>query len=187
MKVRPTSLGGVLVVEPVIFGDSRGFFTETYQLERYRTAGIPCAFVQDNLSYSVKDTLRGLHYQIHRPQAKLVQVLMGEVFDVVVDVRRESPTFGRWEGFILSGENKHQLFIPEGFAHGFCVLSQTVLFSYKCSDYYVPEDEGGILWSDTDVGVQWPVTTPLISEKDQRLSLLQQIPDDRFPRIRSIS
>jgi dTDP-4-dehydrorhamnose 3,5-epimerase len=132
----------------------------------------------------VRDTLRGLHYQIRRPQAKLVQVLSGEVFDVVVDLRTGSDTFGRWEGVYLSGENKRQLFVPEGFAHGFCVLSDTALFSYKCSDFYAPEDEGGVLWSDPAIGIPWPVRTPIISEKDQRYALLQNLSPDLLPSIK---
>ncbi|MFH0726342.1 MAG: dTDP-4-dehydrorhamnose 3,5-epimerase [Pseudomonadota bacterium] len=184
MNVLTTPLKGVLIVEPKVFGDSRGFFTETYHQKRYQQSGIDCPFVQDNLSFSVKHTLRGLHYQIRRPQAKLVQVLTGEVFDVVVDLRRGSETFGRWEGVHLSGENKRQLFVPEGFAHGFCVLSDTALFSYKCSDFYAPEDEGGVLWSDPTIGIAWPVSVPIISEKDRRYALLQNLSPDQLPIIR---
>jgi dTDP-4-dehydrorhamnose 3,5-epimerase len=184
MNVFTTPLKSVLIIEPKVFGDSRGFFTETYHRKRYQGSGINCAFVQDNLSFSVKNTLRGLHYQIRRPQAKLVQVLSGEVFDVVVDLRQGSATFGRWEGVHLTGENKRQLFIPEGFAHGFCVLSDTALFFYKCSDFYAPEDEGGVLWSDPAIGIAWPVSAPIISEKDQRYELLQNLSSDQLPMIR---
>lgn len=184
MNVLSTSLQGLLIVEPVIFGDHRGFFTETYHEKRYREAGVPCTFVQDNLSCSVKNTLRGLHFQVHRPQAKLVQVLSGEVYDVAVDLRRSSATFGKWEGVRLSSENRRQLFIPEGFAHGFCVLSETAMFFYKCSDFYVPGDEGGVLWSDPQIGITWPVNTPVISDKDRHYPLLKDLLPDRLPDIR---
>lgn len=184
MNVIPTSISGLLILEPKVFGDSRGFFTETYHRKRYQDAGIDRFFVQDNLSFSVQNTLRGLHFQIQHPQAKLVQVLSGEVFDVAVDLREGSPTFGRWEGVCLSEENKRQLFIPEGFAHGFCVLSDTALFFYKCSDFYAPEDEGGILWSDPDIGIKWPVNTPLVSEKDQRYGFLKTLSPNQLPKIR---
>jgi dTDP-4-dehydrorhamnose 3,5-epimerase len=168
MKVIPTSLEGVLIIEPRVFKDPRGYFMETFQEIRYGESGIARRFVQDNLSYSVQGTLRGLHYQIKNPQAKLVQALSGEIYDVAVDIRPGSPNFGKWAGVYLSEENHRQLFIPEGFAHGFCVLSPTAHFLYKCSDYYAPEDEGGILWSDPDIGIRWPVDNPIISEKDGR-------------------
>ena len=153
MKILETTLAGLLIIEPAVYGDSRGFFTETFQTNRYAEAGIRAPFVQDNLSRSVKHTLRGLHFQIARPQGKLVQVVDGEIFDVAVDIRSESPTFGKWEGVLLSGENLRQLYIPEGFAHGFCVLSDTALFSYKCTDFYAPGDEGGICWDDPELGI----------------------------------
>lgn len=182
MKVIPTLFNGVIIIEPKRFGDSRGFFTETYHRTRYRDAGIHHDFVQDNLSFSVKNTLRGLHFQIRHPQAKLVQVLAGEVFDVVVDLRRDAPTYGNWEGFPLSAENMRQLFIPEGFAHGFCVVSDTALFSYKCSDLYAPGDEGGVLWSDPDIGIAWPVKDPIISEKDEKYPLLRDLSPTQLPQ-----
>jgi len=181
MKILPTPLAGVLVIEPDVFADARGFFMETFHQERYRELGIPSTFVQDNLSKSARGTLRGLHYQVRYPQAKLVQVISGEIYDVAVDIRRESPNFGKWIGILLSEENKKQLFIPEGFAHGFCVLSPTALFSYKCSAFYTPEDEGGLLWSDPELNIDWPVQTPLISEKDSRFPVLSQIPGDKLP------
>jgi dTDP-4-dehydrorhamnose 3,5-epimerase len=183
MKIIPTSLKEVLIIEPDVFADKRGFFMETYHQERYRNSGISQAFVQDNLSSSVKGTLRGLHYQIDQPQAKLVQVVSGEIYDVAVDIRKNSPTFGKWTGVHLSSETKRQLFIPEGFAHGFCVLSETALFLYKCSDLYAPGDEGGILWSDPAIGIEWPVTNPIISEKDNRLPCLSEIQPHRLPRV----
>ncbi len=181
MKIIPTTLPDVLIVEPRVFGDNRGYFMETYHEIRYRSMGIDRKFVQDNLSFSVKGTLRGLHFQIRHPQAKLVQVIQGEVFDVAVDIRPGSPTFGNWVGAHLTSENKRQLFIPEGFAHGFCVLSDTALFLYKCSDVYVPQDEGGVLWSDPDIGIAWPVQHPIISEKDSRFSRLSQLGTEQLP------
>jgi len=181
MKVKTTALSGVIILEPDVFGDHRGFFLETFQADRYEQAGIHAAFVQDNLSFSVQHTLRGLHYQITRPQAKLVQVITGEIYDVAVDVRSGSPTFGQWVGVQLSGDNHRQLFIPEGFAHGFCVLSPSAHFMYKCSDYYTPDDEGGVLWSDPEIGIDWPVSAPIISEKDARMAPLNQIAQHRLP------
>jgi dTDP-4-dehydrorhamnose 3,5-epimerase len=181
MKVRKTELDGVLIIEPEVFGDERGFFLETYNQNRYQEHGIKPQFVQDNMSVSKKGTLRGLHFQYPKAQAKLVQVMRGEVFDVVVDIRRESPTFGRWIGENLSDKNKRQLFIPAGVAHGFCVLSDTALFHYKCSDFYAPECEGGILWSDPDVAINWPVEAPVVSEKDAKLPCLKDIAKDILP------
>lgn len=179
MKVITTSLEGVLIIEPHVFKDQRGFFMETYNRKRYERAGVKISkngsFVQDNLSYSVRGTLRGLHFQINKPQAKLVQVITGEIFDVAVDIRPGSPTFGQWIGVTLSEKNHRQLFIPEGFAHGFCVLSQTAHFLYKCSAFYDPEDEGGILWSDPAIGIDWPVKAPIISPKDQEFTHLEQV------------
>jgi dTDP-4-dehydrorhamnose 3,5-epimerase len=183
MKVQTTSLPELLIVAPDIYGDSRGFFTETYQQKRYAESGIDRTFVQDNLSRSTKGTLRGLHFQINTPQAKLVQVIEGEVFDVAVDVRPGSPSFGKWEGVRLSDNNMRQLFIPEGFAHGFCVLSDTALFSYKCTDFYAPDDEGGILWSDPDIGIQWPIDAPMLSAKDQAYPLLKDVSLKALPKV----
>ncbi|MDL1980490.1 MAG: dTDP-4-dehydrorhamnose 3,5-epimerase [Deltaproteobacteria bacterium] len=175
MNIITTSLEGVLIIEPRVFKDNRGFFMETYNQNKYQKAGINRRFVQDNLSYSVCGTLRGLHFQIKHPQAKLVQVITGEIFDVAVDIRKGSPTFGNWTGVVLSAQNKRQMFIPEGFAHGFCVLSETAHFSYKCSDFYAPDDEGGIIWSDPDIGIKWPVKEPVISEKDKHYSRLCEL------------
>ncbi|MFZ0451489.1 MAG: dTDP-4-dehydrorhamnose 3,5-epimerase [Desulfatiglandaceae bacterium] len=181
MKVIKTSLAGVLAIEPDIFEDDRGYFLETYQEKRYREIGIDVRFVQDNLSYSRKGTLRGLHFQHPRDQAKLVQVIQGNVYDVVVDIRKGSPTYGKWTGVELSGENKRQFFIPPGFAHGFCVMSESAVFSYRCSDYYSPESEVGILWSDPDIGIDWPVTEPLLSKKDREYPRLKDVPESRLP------
>ena len=167
MKVVQTKLKDCVVIEPKVFGDERGFFLETFQLSRYaEEAGITLPFVQDNHSRSSKGVLRGLHFQKKKPQGKLVRVVKGEVYDVAVDVRPDSNTFGQWEGIILSEENKKQLWVPPGFAHGFVVLSDTADFEYKCTDYYDPSDEGSILWSDPALNIDWPIADPLLSKKD---------------------
>jgi len=181
MKVIATELDGVFIIEPHVFGDRRGFFLESFQKQRYAKAGIDADFVQDNISFSVRHTLRGLHYQYPRGQAKLVQALRGEIFDVAVDIRHGSPTFGQWTGVTLSEQNCRQFYIPQGFAHGFCVLSETVLFMYKCSDYYAPEDEGGICWNDPQLGIHWPVETPILSDRDQAYTSLSRMAPDRLP------
>ena len=181
MNVIETNLPGALVIEPKVFPDTRGFFLETYNLKKYREFGLINEFVQDNLSYSIKGTLRGLHYQYPHSQAKLVQVLSGEVFDVAVDIRNGSPTFGQWLGITLSSENKKQVFIPKGVAHGFCVLSDHALFSYKCDDFYAPDCEHGIIWSDASLDIRWPVNNPVISEKDAEYPSLKDIPEDKLP------
>jgi len=181
MNIITTSIEGVLIIEPKVFMDNRGFFMETYNRNRYINAGINTLFVQDNLSYSVRGTVRGLHYQIRRPQAKLIQVVTGEIFDVAVDIRPGSPTFGKWTGVHLSDRNRSQLFIPEGFAHGFCVLSETAHFLYKCSDFFAPDDEGGIIWSDPDIGIDWPVEDPIISKKDKQLQRLAELDPNQLP------
>ena len=175
MNIITTQLEDVVIIEPEVFRDNRGFFMETYSRAKYEEAGVVSDFVQDNLSYSVKGTLRGLHFQIKRPQAKLVQVVTGEIFDVAVDIRPGSSTFGKWAGVYLSEKNKRQLFIPEGFAHGFCVISETAHFLYKCSDFYFQHDEGGIIWSDPDIGIDWPFKDPIVSEKDKQLPRLSGI------------
>jgi dTDP-4-dehydrorhamnose 3,5-epimerase len=181
LRTIDTDIEGLRVIEPDIFPDERGFFTETFQAQRYAAAGINCAFVQDNMSYSTRGTLRGLHFQINRPQAKLVHVISGEIFDVAVDLRPGSPTYGKWAGVDLSGTNHRQLFIPEGFAHGFYVLSDTAYFAYKCSDFYAPDDEGGVLWSDPDIGIRWPAGEPIISTRDLDLPRLNALGPDRLP------
>lgn len=178
MKVSKGSLEGVLVVETKAFGDERGFFLETYHAERYAAAGIPARFVQSNFARSSKGVLRGLHYQLGRPQGKLVQVLRGEVFDVAVDLRAGSPTFGRWEGITLSSDNHRQFFVPEGFAHGYCVLSDSADFAYQCTDYYAPEEERGIRWDDPDIGIDWPEGERVVSAKDQVLPFLRDMPGE---------
>ncbi len=178
MKVTETSLAGLLLVETKSYGDERGFFLETYHADRYAAAGIPTRFVQSNFAHSRKGVLRGLHYQLGRPQAKLVQVLQGEVFDVAVDLRAGSPTFGRWEGITLSSGNHRQLFIPEGFAHGYYVLSDDADFAYQCTDYYAPEEERGIRWDDPDIGIDWPEGERIVSAKDRARPLLRDLPGD---------
>lgn len=181
MNIITTPLEGLLIIEPTAFEDPRGFFMETYHQGRYVKAGIKNIFVQDNLSCSVKGTIRGLHFQIRYPQAKLVQALTGEIFDVVVDVRPGSSTFSKWIGIRLSDKNRRQVFIPEGFAHGICILSETAHLLYKCSEFYVPDDEGGILWSDPDIGIQWPVENPVISKKDKKFPKLSELTDEQLP------
>ena len=168
MKVIETALPGVLIIEPKVFGDTRGFFIETFQLERYREIGITQPFVQDNHSRSPHGVLRGLHYQKTRPQGKLVRVSRGAVYDVAVDVDPKSPTFGRYVGVELSDDNHRQIWIPPGYAHGFCVLSALADFEYKCTDLYFPEDEGGVIWNDPDVAIPWPISAPRLSDKDTR-------------------
>ena len=181
MKVTPTALDEVLLIEPSVFGDQRGFFMETYQDARYRDAGVACRFVQDNASFSARGVLRGLHLQHPTAQDKLVSVVQGEVFDVAVDLRIGSPRFGQWIGETLSSENKRQLFIPKGFAHGFCVTSETALFTYKCSDYYAPDHELSIRWDDPDIGIDWPMADVSVSEKDKAGTLLKDLGPDDLP------
>lgn len=171
----------MLLIEPDVFGDERGYFLETYNVEKYRGADIDCEFVQSNLSFSRHGILRGLHLQNPSLQDKLVSVPSGKVFDVAVDVRGGSPTFGKWIGEILSGENNRQLFIPKGFAHGFCVLSETVHFSYQCSDHYEPSREITILWNDPDVGIDWPLDDPVLTQRDADAPLLREIDPGRLP------
>jgi len=181
MKILPSSLPEILIIEPSVFQDERGFFIETYQQRRYTEAGIESIFVQDNLSRSVRGTLRGLHYQVKQAQAKLIQVIEGTIFDVALDIRRGSPYFGQWTSVHLSDENKRQLFLPEGFAHGFCVLSESAQVVYKCTDFYAAEDEGGVLWSDPTLAIAWPISEPLLSEKDSQLPCLADILPERLP------
>ena len=170
-----TKLPGVLIIEPKVFGDQRGFFKETFQSERYAEMGINLPFVQDNHSRSQRGVLRGLHLQKTRPQGKLVSCLDGLVYDVAVDVNPDSITFGQYVGVELSGDNHRQLWIPPGYAHGFCVLSGIADFHYKCTDFYCPEDESGLIWNDADVGIDWPVRNPTLSDRDQKFPTLAQI------------
>ena len=175
MKVTATNLPGVLIIEPKLFGDKRGFFKETFQAERYKEAGLTLPFVQDNHSRSHKGVLRGLHIQKSRPQGKLVSWSLGKVYDVVVDIDPHSNTFGEFFGIELSAENHLQLWIPPGYAHGFCALTDTADFQYKCTAPYVPEDESGLIWNDPEVGIPWPIQIPQLSEKDLKLPTLTQI------------
>lgn len=173
MNIVRTSLNDCVIIEPKVFGDERGFFLETFHIDRYNDlAGIDLPFIQDNHSRSSKKVLRGLHFQKKRPQGKLVRVVRGEVFDVAVDIRKESTTFGKWEGVVLSEENKKQFWVPPGFAHGFLVLSDIADFEYKCTDYYDPSDEGSILWSDPDLDIKWPLNNPILSKKDSNANKL---------------
>ena len=181
MKIIPTTLPDVLIVEPDVYRDERGWFVETYHVNKYQDGGIPLSFVQDNCSSSVRGTLRGLHAQISRPQGKLVRVTKGEIFDVAVDIRRGSPTFAFWEGVSLSADNFKQIYIPPGFAHGFCVLSDIAEVEYKCTDVYTPGDEIAIAWNDQQIGIQWPLESPILSPKDAAGQFLEalwdQLPD----------
>jgi dTDP-4-dehydrorhamnose 3,5-epimerase len=181
MNVENLSIPDVKLVKPRIFPDARGFFMQTYHEKQYREAGIDVRFVQDNWSRSTKGVLRGLHYQLKHPQDKLVSVTRGEVFDVAVDIRQGSPTFGKWVGAVLSEENKHQLFVPKGFAHGFCVLSDEVDFVYKCGDFYTPGDEYGIRWNDPDIGIEWPLADVILADKDLQAPRLKDIPPENLP------
>lgn len=169
MKFVPTDLPDVIRIEPTVHGDERGFFMETWHTRRFHEAGIDGEFVQDNVSHSSKGTLRGLHYQIEHSQGKLVRVVQGEVFDLAVDLRKSSPHYGQWVGEVLSAENKHQLWVPPGYGHGFLVLSDTAEFEYKCTEYYAPEFERAIRWDDPDLGIEWPLLDgkqPVLSSKD---------------------
>ena len=177
MNFRPTPLAGVILVEPDVHSDARGFFLESFHAVKYAAAGITGPFVQDNHSKSGQGTLRGLHAQWRKPQGKLVRTLAGEIFDVAVDVRLGSPTFGRWFGARLSHENHHQLWVPAGFIHGFCVLSETAEVEYKCTDLYDPGGELGVRWDDPEIGIDWPVAQPILSAKDAAAPLLAEVRD----------
>jgi len=179
---RPSpALPEIIIIEAELFQDDRGYFLEMYHQAKFVDAGIKADFIQDNRSRSRQGTIRGLHYQLRRPQGKLVWVLSGEVFDVAVDIRRGSHTFGKWQGTLLSSENKMGIYIPPDFAHGFCVLSDTAYFIYKCSDFYTPENERGILWSDPDLSIDWPMETPILSDKDAGFPCLKDIPSKYLP------
>jgi len=182
MKCTESQLPGVLLIEPDIFRDERGFFMESYHRTRYSEAGIGSVFVQDNRSHSRRGILRGLHYQLEHGQGKLIYAVTGEIFDVAVDIRLGSPTFGRWVGDYLSAENGRQIFVPKGFAHGFCVLSETADVVYKCTDFYVPGDEYGILWSDPAIGIAWPCEEVTVSEKDSRNLEIANVKEELLPK-----
>ncbi len=184
-KIVRTPIPDLSIIEPTVFGDERGFFMETYSKKEFQELGIDIDFVQDNHSRSKKGTLRGLHFQKKFRQAKLVRVIKGEVYDVAVDIRADSHTYGKWFGVVLSEENKRQFLIPEGFAHGFLALTEIVEVTYKCSDYYHPEDEGGIIWNDSDIAIEWPfekygIDIPLLSEKDNSWPMLEELNFSRF-------
>jgi dTDP-4-dehydrorhamnose 3,5-epimerase len=181
MNTIPTALTEVVIIEPRVFGDDRGYFFETWQSARYEAAGLPSAFAQVNVSYSQRGVLRGLHFQNPYAQGKLLTVLQGELFDVAVDIRRGSPTFGRWVGVTLSSENRRQLYVPEGFAHGFCVLSDAALVQYKCTELYQPKAEHGLRWDDPEIGIAWPVAQPVLSEKDLHAPGLGAIDPELLP------
>jgi dTDP-4-dehydrorhamnose 3,5-epimerase len=184
MKITPTTIPEVLLIEPQVFGDHRGWFCETWQQERYVEQGIGPIFVQDNQAFSGQGTLRGLHIQNPYGQGKLVQVVTGAVFDVAVDVRRDSPTFGHWVGAELSAENKHQFWVPPGFLHGYLVTSETAIFSYKCTDTYHPETQFAVRWDDPEIGILWPAgIKPILSDKDRDAPLLREIPAERLPNV----
>jgi dTDP-4-dehydrorhamnose 3,5-epimerase len=175
IEFEPTVLEGVILVKPVVWKDPRGFFLETYHQEKYQANGIPEVFVQDNHSFSVRGTLRGLHAQLRHPQGKLVRAILGEIFDVAVDARPGSPTFGKWVSAVLSSENHHQLYVPPGFVHGFVVVSETAHVQYKCTDFYYPNDEVSVAWNDPDIGIDWPFAEPLLKEKDRKAPRLAEI------------
>ena len=175
MRFLPTSLPGVIIVEPDVYQDERGFFLETYHLRKYRDAGIPLTFVQDNHSRSVYGTIRGLHAQQHHPQGKLIRAIEGEIFDVAVDIRRGSPTFLHWVAITLSAQNFRQCYVPAGFAHGFCVISPMAEIEYKCTDFYNPADELHVRWDDPDIDIHWPIATPIQSPKDRAAPYLREV------------
>jgi len=187
MNIFHTSLEGVLLIEPNVFEDQRGFFLETYHQRKYQEAGISQPFVQDNHSHSVRGVLRGLHYQLQHPQGKLIWVAQGAIFDVAVDIRQGSPTFGQWLGIHLTSENHRQIFIPEGFAHGFCVLSEQADVIYKCTALYAPDDEYGLRWDDPKLAIRWPVQKPILSAKDAQLPTLSELDKDKLPAYRAPS
>ncbi|GAA4821604.1 dTDP-4-dehydrorhamnose 3,5-epimerase [Marinicella pacifica] len=181
MKIIETALPGVLIIEPKVFGDERGYFMESWQQQRYRDIGIERDFVQSNVSKSAYGVLRGLHFQNPNPQGKLVSVLVGEVYDVAVDIRHGSPTFGQYVGVTLSAENHRQFYVPEGFAHGFCVTSENAIFNYMCTDYYHAESEASIAWNDKNIGIDWPIDEPKLSAKDQAANHLSDYPLNKLP------
>lgn len=182
MNTKETKLAGVLVLEPDVFSDERGYFLETWNRTRYESVGIPGSFVQDNISFSKKGILRGLHFQYPQPQGKLVQVLSGQVVDIAVDIRQGSPTFGQWISEELSDENHKQMYIPPGFAHGYCVTSETAVFSYKCTDFYNPKTERGVIWNDPDLKIDWPIAEPILSPRDMGYSRLKDFRPEDLPQ-----
>jgi dTDP-4-dehydrorhamnose 3,5-epimerase len=186
VNVSPTALPGVLLLAPAVFHDDRGYFLECWSRERYNEAGLPTEFSQDNVSYSRRGVVRGLHYQLPCEQGKLVSVLRGEVFDVAVDIRLDSPDFGRWTGHVLSAANAHQLYVPPGFAHGFAVVSDDAILCYKCTASFAPGAEGSVAWNDPAIGIEWPVSRPLMSAKDRAAPRLRDVAPERLPRVRGL-
>lgn len=181
VNIKQLTIPGVFVIEPKCFEDNRGYFMETYHQQKYQKAGINQAFVQDNHSHSSRGVLRGLHYQLKNPQGKLIYAVTGTIFDVAVDIRKGSPTFGQWTGAELSAENKRQIYVPQGFAHGFVVLSESADVIYKCTNLYTPGDEYGVLWSDPEIGIDWPVKNPILSQKDLENPGLKEISKSNLP------
>ena len=186
MNVKETKLPGVLILEPKVFPDDRGYFLETWNSTRYEQVGIPGLFVQDNISFSKKGILRGLHFQYPQSQGKLIQVLSGEVMDIIVDIRVGSPTYSQWIGEVISESNHRQIYVPPGFAHGYCVTSETALFSYKCTDFYNPATEHGIIWNDPDIRIEWPIAQPVLSPKDEAYSRLKDLRPENLPQFEGI-
>jgi dTDP-4-dehydrorhamnose 3,5-epimerase len=186
MKIIPVNLPEIVLIEPRIFEDQRGYFLETYQAQRYSDHGIDVSFVQDNLSFSRQGVVRGLHYQLQKPQGKLVMVLQGEVIDLVVDIRLGSPNFGKWSKNTLSADNYYQLYVPPGFAHGFAVSSEMATVLYKVTDYYNPGDEYGIIWNDVNLGIDWPFAEAILSAKDEKFSPLKDIPEALLPKMTTL-
>ena len=185
MEFVQTEIPDIILVKPTVIEDHRGFFMESYHIEKFKLGGIDCTFVQDNHARSVHNTLRGLHFQVKYPQAKLLRCIKGKVFDVAVDIRKDSACFSKWVGIELSEDNKFQLYVPKGFAHGYYVISDTAEITYKCSDIYHPEDEHGIRWDDPEIGIEWPETEPILSEKDIKLPMLHSLnlnPDYHFEK-----
>ncbi len=185
IKFTTTALPGVTIIEPQIFPDERGYFFETFQAERYHSQGLPVKFVQDNFSHSKKDVVRGLHYQLERPQGKLVNVLSGRILDIIVDIRLDSPTFGQHVAIELDDKSHKQIYIPPGFAHGFCALSDNANVLYKCTDFYHKPSERGIIWNDPELNLPWPVKTPILSPKDLVFSKLSEMAKDQLPRYKA--
>ncbi len=181
--IKDSNISGIKIITPHVHKDDRGYFFESFNSEDFKALGLPTNFVQDNQAFSRKGTLRGLHYQLKYPQGKLVRVIQGDVFDVAVDIRWGSPTFGKYEGVHLSDENNKIIYIPEGFAHGYVVLSETALFQYKCTENYHPDDEYGLLWNDKDLNIKWPIKTPILSQNDKILQTLQLIDEIYLPKI----
>ena len=181
--IEDSKIRGIKIITPEIHKDNRGYFFESFNSKNFNDLGLPTHFVQDNQSFSKKGTLRGLHFQLKNPQGKLVRVIKGEVFDIAIDIRRGSKTFGKFEGVILSDKNNKIMYIPEGFAHGYLVLSNNAIFQYKCTEFYHPEDEFGLLWNDKDLNIDWPIKNPILSQKDKDLPTIQTISDEHLPKI----